>query len=141
LQAAARRISDAMPRFTVRRGRDRVPGSTFLDAGSRSGLFSLATVRLGARRVHSFDFDPDGGRCTEELRRWFFRTAGHWTIERGSAVDAEYIGRRGQSDIVYSWGVLHRTTCERWRGLLVDLVRRRNPLNRYQVYRTMRAGK
>ena len=34
-------------------------GWSFLDIGSGSGLFSLAALRLGAERVHSFDFDPE----------------------------------------------------------------------------------
>jgi 2-polyprenyl-6-hydroxyphenyl methylase/3-demethylubiquinone-9 3-methyltransferase len=36
----------------------------FLDIGSDSGLFSLAAMRLGARRVYSFDYDPDSVACT-----------------------------------------------------------------------------
>src|SRR5437667_12503302 len=47
-------------------------GRSFLDAGSGSGLFSLAAKRLGAARVHSFDYDPDSVACTRELRRRFF---------------------------------------------------------------------
>src|SRR5580698_3804003 len=43
-------------------------GLRFLDAGSGSGLFSLAAWRLGAR-VHSFDYDPASAACTAELRR------------------------------------------------------------------------
>ncbi len=43
-------------------------GLRFLDAGSGSGLFSLAARRLGAE-VHSFDYDPQSVACTRELRR------------------------------------------------------------------------
>src|SRR5437868_3780407 len=39
-------------------GTETLAGRTFLDVGSGSGLFSLAARRLGAARVHSFDFDP-----------------------------------------------------------------------------------
>ena len=39
--------------------RPTLAGATFLDIGSGSGLFSLAAKRLGAARVHSFDFDEN----------------------------------------------------------------------------------
>jgi ribosomal protein L11 methylase PrmA len=44
-------------------------GKSFLDVGSGSGLFSLAAMRLGAERVHSFDYDPQSVGCTTELKR------------------------------------------------------------------------
>jgi 2-polyprenyl-6-hydroxyphenyl methylase/3-demethylubiquinone-9 3-methyltransferase len=83
-------------------------GRSFLDIGSGSGLFSLAARRLGAR-VHSFDYDPHSVACTTELRRRYFREDPAWVVESGSALDAEYVRRLGQFDIVYSWGVLHHT--------------------------------
>jgi 2-polyprenyl-6-hydroxyphenyl methylase/3-demethylubiquinone-9 3-methyltransferase len=46
-------------------------GKRFLDAGSGSGLFSLATRLLGAR-VHSFDYDPQSVACTAELKHRYF---------------------------------------------------------------------
>ena len=39
-------------------------GLSFIDVGSGSGLFSLAAKRLGAARVHSFDYDADSVACT-----------------------------------------------------------------------------
>jgi 2-polyprenyl-6-hydroxyphenyl methylase/3-demethylubiquinone-9 3-methyltransferase len=80
-----------------------------VDVGSGSGLFSLAAARMGAARVHSFDFDPSSVRCTEELRRRFGPDGVDWTIERGSALDAGYLAALGTFDVVYSWGVLHHT--------------------------------
>jgi 2-polyprenyl-6-hydroxyphenyl methylase/3-demethylubiquinone-9 3-methyltransferase len=46
-------------------------GNSFLDVGSGSGLFSSAAMRLGAERVHSFDYDPQSVGCTKELKRRF----------------------------------------------------------------------
>ena len=83
-------------------------GKRFLDAGSGSGLFSLAARRLGAR-VHSFDYDPQSVACTARLREQFFPGDGEWTVEQGSVLDAAYLARLGAFDVVYSWGVLHHT--------------------------------
>jgi len=94
-------------------------GKTFLDAGSGSGLFSLAARRLGAT-VHSFDFDPDSVGCTQELKKRFFAEDEQWTVEQGSVIDREYMKSLGQFGIVYSWGVLHHTG-QMWNGL--DIVR------------------
>jgi 2-polyprenyl-3-methyl-5-hydroxy-6-metoxy-1,4-benzoquinol methylase len=43
-------------------------GRSFIDVACGSGLFSLAALRLGAERVHSFDFDPERVACTEAFR-------------------------------------------------------------------------
>jgi 2-polyprenyl-6-hydroxyphenyl methylase/3-demethylubiquinone-9 3-methyltransferase len=83
-------------------------GRSFLDAGSGSGLFSLAARRMGAR-VHSFDYDPHSVGCTQELRRRYFADDPLWTVEEGSVLDRNYLDSLGRFDIVYSWGVLHHT--------------------------------
>lgn len=83
-------------------------GQTFLDAGSGSGLFSLAARRLGAR-VHSFDFDPKSVACTKELRRRYFPDDPAWVIDEASVLDPAYLASLGWFDVVYSWGVLHHT--------------------------------
>ena len=84
-------------------------GKTFLDIGSGSGLFSLAAMRLGAARVHSFDYDAQSVACTRELKERFYRAAPNWSIEQGSALDADYLRGLGSFDVVYAWGVLHHT--------------------------------
>jgi len=91
-------------------------GKSLLDAGSGSGLFSLAAMRLGADRVHSFDYDPHSVACTKELKRRFFPQTDKWTIEEGNVLDVTYLSRLGKFDIVYSWGVLHHTG-NMWLGL------------------------
>jgi 2-polyprenyl-6-hydroxyphenyl methylase/3-demethylubiquinone-9 3-methyltransferase len=101
---------------------ERLDGLTFVDIGSGSGLSSLAARRLGAR-VHSFDYDPQSVATTTEMRRRFYANDPQWSIERGSALDAEYLRQLGTFDIVYSWGVLHHTG-RMWEALgnVVDLV-------------------
>jgi 2-polyprenyl-6-hydroxyphenyl methylase/3-demethylubiquinone-9 3-methyltransferase len=95
---------------------DTLDGRSFLDVGSGSGLFSLAAMRLGASRVHSFDYDPESVACTEELRRRFFGGSAGWTVELGDVTDAEYVRSLGRFDLVYAWGVLHHTGAM-WRGM------------------------
>jgi 2-polyprenyl-3-methyl-5-hydroxy-6-metoxy-1,4-benzoquinol methylase len=83
-------------------------GMRFLDAGSGSGLFSLAARRLGAN-VHSFDYDPQSVACTKELRRRYSVNDSQWRIEQQSVLDRGYMSSLGLFDVVYSWGVLHHT--------------------------------
>jgi 2-polyprenyl-3-methyl-5-hydroxy-6-metoxy-1,4-benzoquinol methylase len=83
-------------------------GKSFLDIGSGSGLFSLATKRLGAK-VFSFDYDPQSVACTKELKRRYFENDNDWQIQTGSVLDKDYLKSLGKFDIVYSWGVLHHT--------------------------------
>lgn len=82
---------------------------TFLDIGSGNGLFSLAAMRLGAKRVHSFDYDPASVGCAYQLKSRYFPCHPGWTLERGDVLDLEYLRGLGQWDVVYSWGVLHHT--------------------------------
>lgn len=90
-------------------------GKHFLDIGSGSGLFSLVARRLGAT-VHSFDYDSQSVACTAELKRRYFDLDPNWRVEQGSVLDAKYMARLGQFDVVYSWGVLHHTG-NMWRAL------------------------
>jgi 2-polyprenyl-6-hydroxyphenyl methylase/3-demethylubiquinone-9 3-methyltransferase len=89
-------------------GRESLAGLDFLDMGCGSGIHSMAALRSGARRIHSFDYDPDSVAATREL----WQKAGypeHWTIEQGDVLDADYISKLGKWNFVYSWGVLHHT--------------------------------
>ena len=83
-------------------------GMRFLDAGSGSGLFSLAARQLGAHVV-SFDYDPQSVACTRHLRERYSANDPDWAVHEGSALDPAFLGGLGDFDIVYSWGVLHHT--------------------------------
>jgi 2-polyprenyl-6-hydroxyphenyl methylase/3-demethylubiquinone-9 3-methyltransferase len=110
------RIAEAERSLREMLGLETLAGRRFLDIGSGSGLFSLAARRLGAERVHSFDFDPQCVACTRELRRRYFEGDPSWTIEAGSILDEEFVAALGRWDVVYSWGVLHHTG-GMWRAL------------------------
>lgn len=96
-------------------GRDDLSGMRFVDVGSGSGLFSLAARRMGATVV-SFDYDPDSVACTQELRQRFLPGDPDWRVERGDALDADYLAGLDRFDVVYSWGVLHHTG-DQWRAI------------------------
>jgi len=83
-------------------------GMRFLDAGSGSGLSSLAARQMGAT-VHSFDYDPESVACTMELKRRYSPDDLQWTVEEGSVLDRAYLKTTGDFDVVYFWGVLHHT--------------------------------
>jgi 2-polyprenyl-3-methyl-5-hydroxy-6-metoxy-1,4-benzoquinol methylase len=104
----AERIDEAERSLRTMLGVDDLTGTSFLDIGSGSGLFSLAARRLGAR-VRSFDYDPRSVACTRELKQRFFADDPNWTVEEGSVLDPRYLERLGKFDLVYSWGVLHHT--------------------------------
>ncbi len=87
---------------------DSLAGQTFLDIGSGSGLHSLAARRLGAAVV-AFDNDPDSVACTRQLQARFRPNDESWRIVVGSILDASFVSRLGQFELVYAWGVLHHT--------------------------------
>jgi 2-polyprenyl-3-methyl-5-hydroxy-6-metoxy-1,4-benzoquinol methylase len=110
------RIAEAERSLEGMLGTGALRGATLLDIGCGSGLFSLAAMRLGAARVHSFDYDPSSVGCARELRRRYYPGSETWTVEQGSALDQEYVNSLGGFDVVYSWGVLHHTG-DMWRAI------------------------
>ena len=74
------RAEDSLARMLDQRD---LRGSSFLDIGCGSGLFSLVARRLGAK-VHSFDYDPQSVQCARELKRRYRPEDDGWTVEEGS---------------------------------------------------------
>lgn len=102
------RIDQAVDSLTQMLGMDSLEGTTFLDIGSGSGLFSLAAHRMHAK-VRSFDFDDASVGCTSELKSRFADSQLDWQVQQGSVLDESMMNSLGTFDVVYSWGVLHHT--------------------------------
>jgi predicted RNA methylase len=101
------RIEEAEKSLIRLVGRENIEGKTFLDIGCGSGLFSLAAVRLGARKLLAVDLDP---KSVETTRRTLSRYApgGNWDVQNISVFNLSQ-EKLGVFDVVYSWGVLHHT--------------------------------
>lgn len=87
--------------------RQSLEGKTFLDIGCGSGIFSLAAIELGAKKVVSIDVDSKSVNACKQMRKKC--EVEHWEITEGSILDKDFIQTLGTFDIVYSWGVLHHT--------------------------------
>ena len=103
-----RRIESAIDSLTELLSIDDLRERSFLDAGSGSGLFSLAARRLGAQ-VTSFDVDSDSVACTRSLQSHLGETTDGWQIHSGSLLDDHFMSELGDFDVVYCWGVAHHT--------------------------------
>ena len=57
--------------------------------------------------VHSFDFDVDSVRRTEELKRRYLSGYEGWRIQQGSILDADFVVALGLRRRIV--GVLHHT--------------------------------
>ena len=73
-------------------------GKSFLDIGCGSGIFSLAAVELGTRKVVSIDVDPKSVEATQKIKMRC--QVSHWEIKEGSILDKDFIKNLGAFDIV-----------------------------------------
>lgn len=89
-------------------GRELIEGKTFLDIGCGSGLFSLAAVRLGCKRLLAVDLDPNSVETTRKTLERYAPAGANWDCKRISVFDLDPV-HVGTFEVVYSWGVLHHT--------------------------------
>lgn len=90
------------------RGKLPLEGKTFIDVGCGSGIFSLAALKLGAKKVLSIDVDQKSIECVQFLKDREGNQQ-NWQIKQGSVLNKTFIKTLGEFDVVYSWGVLHHT--------------------------------
>jgi 2-polyprenyl-6-hydroxyphenyl methylase/3-demethylubiquinone-9 3-methyltransferase len=102
-----RRIQNAMHELQRFLGLERLDGKRFLDIGCRTGLHSLAALRLGASHVTAVDVDPESVAMTNCL---LTSRAGleQFECRQMSIFDAD-AASLGRFDVVHSWGSLHHT--------------------------------
>lgn len=89
-------------------GLQNLEGLSFLDIGCGSGIHSYAAFKAGARKIISFDYDPDSVNTTRVLWEYAGKPD-HWQVLQGSVLDKDFMAPFQGMDIVYSWGVLHHT--------------------------------
>lgn len=101
-------ISQATQSLQKMLNKSTLEGSSFLDIGCGSGLFSLSAFLLKADKITSFDYDIKSVECTKALHQKYGQPS-KWNIFRGDVLEKDWLTTLGQADIVYSWGVLHHT--------------------------------
>lgn len=85
----------------------RLKGGSFLDIGCGSGLFSLAALNRGVKRLVAVDIDENSVKTTRKVLTSFSKNT-DWRCEEISVFDLDP-KKEGTFDVVYSWGVLHHT--------------------------------
>jgi SAM-dependent methyltransferase len=111
------RIQQAIQSLVILFGESTLKGTSFLDIGCGSGLFSIAAARLGARKILGVDVDPLSVETSRRnAARWLKANDIEISFCQGSVLDENDVTAWGTFDVVYSWGVLHHTG-NMWKAL------------------------
>jgi 2-polyprenyl-3-methyl-5-hydroxy-6-metoxy-1,4-benzoquinol methylase len=104
----AQRLDTAMQSLRSLLARDTLQGSSVLDVGCGSGLFSIAAQQLGATKVVGVDVNP---RCIAVSKQNVARLVPGAAVvfQEASALSSTSMESLGQFDLVYAWGSLHHT--------------------------------
>lgn len=86
---------------------NQIKDKNFIDIGCGSGLFSIAALRLGFKKVISVDIDPICVSVTENNINKYWKE-NNWNCYVKSVFELNKHDI-GDFDVVYSWGVLHHT--------------------------------
>jgi len=84
-----------------------IKNKSFIDIGCGSGLFSIAALRLGFKKVVSVDIDPICIKVAKQNISKYW-TKNNWEYHNISVFELKN-NKIGNFDVVYSWGVLHHT--------------------------------
>jgi len=110
------RIEEAMRSIQQLLGRPSLEQWSVLDVGSGSGLFAIACVRLGARRVLAIDRDENSVAAARQNVTRFLTADGSIRVDaRCDDILEPHIGPE-RFDVVYAWGSLHHTGAM-WRAI------------------------
>lgn len=91
-------------------------GSSVLDVGCGSGLFTIACIRLGARQVVAIDCDANSVIATRQNVGRFLDPTEQVRVDvRVGDILRSEVGSE-QYDVVYAWGSLHHTG-SMWRAI------------------------
>lgn len=88
---------------------DDLSGQTFMDIGCGSGLHAVSAALLGADEVYALDADADCIEVTQHTISRFARDSRCIHVQQASVLDRSAMAALPQTDIAYSWGVLHHT--------------------------------
>ncbi len=102
-----RKVQQARQALVTLLHQDDLSGLSFMDIGCGSGLHSVSAALLGAETVYALDVDMDCVEVTRETVRRFAPPNYPIHVQQASILDNVML--LPQTDIVYSWGVLHHT--------------------------------
>lgn len=90
---------------------EKVRNKKVLDIGCGSGIFSIALVKLGAEKVIATDISANSIEIAKKNAETYLspEEASRIIFLQDDILNTALGEKKGQFDVVYSWGVLHHT--------------------------------